>query len=354
MKIATIVGARPNFIKLGPLSSILKNKHEEIIIHTGQHYDEELSNFFFSDLGISKPNYNLGVGSGTHGKQTAKMLEGIEEALLSEKPDFVVVFGDTNSSMAGALAARKLGINLAHIEAGMRNFDWNKPEEINRKIIDHISDLNFPPTEAARKNLENEGITHNVHLVGDVTCDVLKNNLDKAKEKSTFFSDFSVQEGKYLLFTCHKSINTDNPGRLETIMTAISKLEQKIIFPLHPRTRNKLQEFNLSHLIEKENIILTEPLGYLDMLQALNGCEKVITDSGGIQKEAFVLKKPCITLRETEWVETVKEGWNKIIDLEKDDIVTLANEFMPIKPPNNIFGQNGVSEKIIEIIENFN
>ena len=353
MKIATIVGARPNFIKLGPLSNALRANHEEVIIHTGQHYDEELSDFFFNDLGISKPNYNLEVGSGTHGEQTARILERIEKVLISEKPDFVVVFGDTNSSMAAALAARKLRVHLAHVEAGMRNFDRNKPEEINRKIIDHISDINFPPTESARKNLENEGITDNVHLVGDVTCDVLKSNLERARDKSTFFSEFSVKEGDYLLFTCHKSINTDDSSRLRKIMTALSNLEYKVIFPLHPRTRNKIQEFNLFDLIEKENIIVTEPLGYLDMLQALNGCQKVVTDSGGIQKEAFVLEKPCITLRETEWVETVAEGWNRIIDLEKDEIVSVINEFMPIKSPNNIFGQSGVSERIIEIIENF-
>ena len=353
MKIATIVGARPNFMKLGPLSKILRVKHQEIIIHTGQHYDSELSHSFFSDLGIPEPDYNLGVGSASHGKQTAKMLEKIEDVLLIEKPDFVIVFGDTNSGLAGALATRKLGVSLAHIEAGMRNFDWNKPEEINRKIIDHISDLNFPPTEAARTNRENEGIIKNVHLVGDVTCDVLKENLSKAKKKSNIFSQLPIKKQDYLLVTCHKSTNTDNPKRLEKIITSISNLKQKIVFPIHPRTKKMLKEFKLYELIQKDNIIITEPLGYLDMLLVLDGCEKVITDSGGVQKEAFVLRKPCITLRETEWIETVKEGWNRIVDVESEDLCKIVNDFMPKKQPRNIFGQSGVSKKIVKIMEKF-
>lgn len=353
MKIISIVGARPQFIKLSLLSNEIRKYHEEIIIHTGQHYDIELSKIFFDDLKIPKPAINLEVGSGSHGYQTGEMLIKIEEVLINEKPDMVIVYGDTNSTLAGALAASKLHIKLVHVEAGMRNFDRQKPEEINRIITDHISDLLFPPTENAAQNLNNEGIKKNVFIVGDVTFDVLKKNIIISEDKSKVLEENKLKSKEYYTVTIHKTKNTDNSERLEKIINSLVKVDYKIILPLHPRTKKNMEEYGLMDKIQKSNVQIIKPLGYLDFLKLLNHSSKIITDSGGVQKEAYACKVPCITLRETEWVETVEDGWNIIVEIDENEILNQILNFVPNKPQSYFLGDGNAYKKIVKIINEF-
>lgn len=349
MKILSIVGARPQFIKCAPLSRELRKEHTEILVHTGQHYDPEMSDIFFSELEIPRPDYNLGVGSGSHGKQTGEMLVKIEEVLIKEKPDLVLVYGDTNSTLAGALTAAKLHIPVAHVEAGLRSFDRTMPEEINRVVTDHLSDLLFCPTEIAVKNLANEGITKGVHLVGDVMADALNFNKVLAAKKSRILENQNLTNGPYLVLTVHRPANTDNREAMESIISSLGTSGIPVIFPVHPRTRKYLHEYGLLETMP-QNICLTEPLGYLDMIQLMGHAKKILTDSGGIQKEAYMLGVPCITLREnTEWVETVEAGWNVLVGCDRDKIVNTINCFAPKNNITDIFG-HFAAEKIIAII----
>ena len=350
MKVLSIVGARPQFIKLAPLSRELRKYHEEVIVHTGQHYDENLSETFFRELGIPEPDYNLGVGSGSHGWQTGQMLVKLEEVMMEEEPDLVIVFGDTNSTLAGALAASKLHVPLAHVEAGMRNFDKHKPEEINRVMTDHVSDYLFAVTKTAVKNLEDEGITENVYLVGDVTLDDFLRLAKEAEKKSSILEEQGLEEKKYLLLTIHKQKNTDVRERLEEIIKALVQAKETIVFPIHPRTRKPLKEYGLMRLVEDSSILLIEPVGYIDFIRLMSGSNKIITDSGGIQREAYLLEVPCITLRETEWRETVEDGWNLLADVEEEKILDAVNNFKPDTPQNNIFGEPGVCARILGIL----
>ncbi len=318
MKIVTIVGARPQFIKAAVLSRELRKEQTEILVHTGQHYDSNMSDIFFAELGIPAPDYNLGIGSGPHGKQTGEMLAAIEEVLLKAIPDWVIVYGDTNSTLAGALAAVKLHIKVAHVEAGLRSFNRAMPEEINRVMTDHASDLLLCPTKTAEENLAKEGITKGVHLVGDVMYDALM--WAAAQEKGPSILDtLDLEPGKYLLATVHRAENTDDPNRLKGILAAFEQVQETLVWPVHPRTRQKLQELQWK---PAGHVKMIEPLGYLDIAQLEKHARIILTDSGGIQKEACWLGVPCITLRdETEWVETVQSGWNVLVGAETRQIL---------------------------------
>ncbi|MCK4223724.1 MAG: UDP-N-acetylglucosamine 2-epimerase (non-hydrolyzing) [candidate division Zixibacteria bacterium] len=328
MKIISVVGARPQFIKLSSLSKELRKKHREVILHTGQHYDDELSRVFFSELSIPKPDYNLGIGSAEHGEQTGKMLKSIEEVLTFEKPDLVIVYGDTNSTLAGALAAAKQNIPVAHVEAGLRSFVKSMPEEINRILTDHVSSLLFCPTPTSVRNLKREGITKGVHLVGDVMYDSLRENLSVAEKKSKIMKRLNLQKEKFYLITVHRAENTDIRQNLKRIIQIATNLDKKVVFPIHPRTRKRLSEFNfLDRLLSKSDLLLIDPVSYLDMLVLEKNARYVLTDSGGVQKEAYFLRTPCLTLREeTEWVETLGSNCNQVVGLSLKKVLMRVRE----------------------------
>lgn len=318
-------------------------------MHTGQHYDPEMSEVFFEELHIPKPEYNLGIGSGPHGKQTGMILTKIEEVLLKEKPDLVLVYGDTNSTLAGALAAAKLHIPVAHVEAGLRSFDRTMPEEINRVVTDHISDSLFCPTENAVKLLAKEGITRGVHLVGDVMADVLEFNKTLAEKNSHIIETLGLEPGGYGVATIHRPSNTDNPDALSVIIRTFGKAEMPIVFPVHPRTRKYLKEYGLLGRMPT-NVKIIEPLGYLDMIRLMGNAKKILTDSGGIQKEAYMLGVPCITLREnTEWIETLHDGWNILTGADDEKILSALMAPIPGKPQRNLYPA-GASGKIRMLI----
>jgi UDP-GlcNAc3NAcA epimerase len=352
MKIVSIVGARPQFIKYAPVSRLMRENHEEILIHTGQHYDPEMSDIFFQELEIPNPDYYLGVGSGTHGKQTGEILAKTEEILAGELPDIVIVYGDTNSTLAGALAAVKLHIPVAHIESGLRSFDRAMPEEINRIVADHIADLLFCSTQTAVNNLAREGIVRGVFLTGDVMVDALRHNLEIAERKSRVLKTLGLQKRAFLVMTIHRPSNTDNKGNMSKIFDAIRKLSTTVIFPVHPRTRASLERFGLWDNLP-ENIIVTEPLGYLEMLNLMSHADKILTDSGGIQKEAYLLGVPCITLREnTEWVETLEGKWNVLAGASTEKILgALAQSRNTFPSQSCVFGDGHAAEKIIKNLE---
>lgn len=346
MKIFSIVGARPQFIKLAPLSSKLKGIHEEVIVHTGQHYDYAMSEKIFIDLGIRKPDIHLEIGSGSHAFQTSAMMKGLEEAMISRKPDLVIVFGDTNSTLAGALTAAKLKIPILHIEAGLRSFNKNMPEEINRIVTDHVSKFLFAPTMEAVKNLTHEGLEAETSLTGDIMVDTMKWNLKIALQKSEIISELKLDANEYNLLTLHRDYNVDSPLILENILSQLGQLDDQIIFPIHPRTRKMLStSFQLPG-----NIQLTDPIGYLDFIALENSSKRIITDSGGIQKEAYILKKPCITLRtETEWVETVEEKWNLLLSPTDQEIALKISSFKTPEKQTKLFGED-VTDKMVKII----
>lgn len=351
MKILSIVGARPQFIKLAPLVDKLKGKHESVILHTGQHYNPEMSQLIFDQLNIPEPDYNLEVGSHTQGKQTGLMLEGIEKVLLKERPDIVVVFGDTNSTIAGVLAAVKLHIKTAHVEAGLRSFNRAMPEEINRVMTDHCSDVLFAPTDVAVKNLVNEGIVSNVFLVGDIMYDSILRNMSIAEKKSAIIDDLDLKNESYSVLTLHRQENTDTVENLVRIINGLIRSNENIIFPIHPRTVKYLKECSLMEKINGSNIRMIDPLGYLDFLLLMKNASKIITDSGGIQKEAYFMRKPCITLRnETEWIETVEDGWNILVGADEDRIVNALNDFDPKGSIKDFYGDGTCAEKIVTIL----
>lgn len=302
--------------------------HQEVLVHTGQHYDPEMSEVFFDELKIPKPDYYLGIGSGSHGKQTGEMLVKIEETISIESPDLVLVYGDTNSTLAGALAAVKLHIPVAHVESGLRSFDRNMPEEVNRVLVDHVSDLLFCPTKTAVDNLREEGITKGVFHTGDVMADALEYYRNIASEHSKLLGDFSLKPGQYMVLTIHRPSNTDNLENMRNIIGAVSDCKIPTLFPVHPRTRNLIRKYELSKKLP-ENLIICDPLGYLDMITVMSSAAKILTDSGGIQKEAYLLSVPCITLREnTEWVETVDAGWNVLVGADRKKILEMINALL--------------------------
>jgi UDP-N-acetylglucosamine 2-epimerase len=353
MKILTVVGARPQFVKLAPLSKILReNGINEIIVHTGQHYDENMNDLFFKELEIPEPDYNLGIGSGNHGEQTGRMLIEIEKIILKEKPELVIVYGDTNSTLAGALAASKLHIKLAHVEAGLRSFNKRMPEEINRVLTDHVSDILFCPTQTAVENLKNEGITKGVYLVGDVMFDALLHFSKISDMKSNILERLNIKPKEYYLATIHRAENTDNYERLKNILTAFSKMDEIVVFPIHPRTRKMINYYGLDDLLENNNVKVIDPVGYLDMLKLEKNAKAILTDSGGVQKEAFWLKVPCITLRdETEWIETVNLGWNRLVGSDVEKILKAVRDLKFGTDVN--FDNDFSAKKMYEIIKKF-
>lgn len=349
MKIITVIGARPQFIKAAAVSNKLRKKNKEILIHTGQHYDENMSKIFFEELNIPYPEYNLSVGSGGHGRQTGEMLIKLEDIYHKEKPDMVLVYGDTNSTLAGTLTASKMLIPVVHIEAGLRSFNKAMPEEQNRIITDHLSELLFAPTATAVKNLKNEGILKNVYNVGDVMFDAVLHFEEVARKKSRIIQALNIDDKEFLLTTIHRAENTNDISRLRNIIEALNEAGTTVILPLHPRTKKYMQDYGLKF---NHNIKVIEPIGYLDMLLLERNCIKIVTDSGGVQKEAFFMHKPCVTMRdETEWIETVENDWNRIVGTDKEKILKAIVEFKPRMPQRNIFGNGKASDRICEIIE---
>jgi UDP-N-acetylglucosamine 2-epimerase len=365
MKIVTIVGARPQFIKAAPVSKAIRDHNEkekgsritEVLVHTGQHYDHGMSQIFFDELDISEPDLNLGVGSGSHGWQTGQMLVRIEEVLLEEKPDFVVVYGDTNSTLAGALAAVKLNLPVAHVEAGLRSFNREMPEEHNRVVADHCADLLFCPTQTAVDNLAREGVTNGVHLVGDTMYDAVLQCAAIAQKRSTILEDLNLEPKTYLLTTIHRPYNTDIPNNLRDIFQAFAEIGEAIVFPVHPRTSKKIAalESKFSQELVPGNVKVIEPIGYLDMLVLEENARLILTDSGGMQKEAYFFGVPCITLRpETEWLETVESGWNVVAGADISAIVEGYQQAInspPTKRPN-FYGDGKAAQHILEHLVN--
>jgi UDP-GlcNAc3NAcA epimerase len=345
MKVMSVVGARPQFIKAAPVSRALRRKHDEVLVHTGQHYDDNMSDIFFRELDIPAPDVNLGVGSGPHGAQTGAMMAGLEKVALEITPDWVLVYGDTNSTLAAALVGAKLNIPLAHVEAGLRSFDRRMPEEVNRVVADHVSNLLLCPTEVARVNLSREGIERGVHVVGDVMYDAFLYNLEKARGRADVVRSLGLEPGGFALVTVHRAENTDNPDRLRSILRGLEQSEQQVVVPLHPRTRARL----LDHVSAR--IRLVEPVGYLDMLTLEDSAALIVTDSGGVQKEAYFLGKPCITLRDmTEWTEIVDAGWNVLVGADSARIASAMSDFRPATPRRQLFGDGHASEKIADLI----
>ena len=350
MKIATIVGARPQFIKCAPLSRQIRRRHREFLIHTGQHYDPELSRIFFDQLEIPRPDIDLGVGSGTHGDQTARMLWGLEEVLLKENPDAAVVFGDTNSTLAGSLASAKLHIPVAHVEAGLRSFNRRMPEEINRLLTDRLSALLFCPTETAVKNLAAEGMVEGVHNTGDVMVDALHQHTARAEKSSQILRELDLEPGGYYLATVHRADNTDHRDHLESLIDVLGRLDHPVILPLHPRTGRAIKDHGLS-MGKRPSLRTVQPVGYPDMLMLEKNARKILTDSGGMQKEAFLFQVPCITLRrETEWPETLPGGWNTLTGADPQAILRAVQAPPPETLPAEPFGDGRAAEKMVDLL----
>lgn len=352
-KIVTIIGARPQFVKAAMVSKELRKKYKEILVHTGQHYDKNMSDIFFEQMNIPKPNYNLNIGSGSHGEQTGKMLIEIEKVLINEKPDFVLVYGDTNSTLAGALAASKLLIPVIHVEAGLRSYNREMPEEQNRVLTDHISDILICPTDEAVNNLKKEGITKNVYHVGDVMCDSTL-HYSKLAEKQIKKEqlDYLKNLDSWYLLTIHRAENTKNSDTLKTVLDVMETLDSKVIYPVHPRVKNILKSINKKY----NNVVFIDPVDYITMLYLTKNAKKVITDSGGLQKECFILDTPCITVRDqTEWIETLNDGYNRLSkpefsELKKKIESAKINES---KKKINYYGTGNAGKEILEILKKY-
>ena len=358
MKIVTIVGARPQFIKAAPISRAIQKHNRkghgpqitEILVHTGQHYDDAMSAIFFRDLELPEPHVNLDVGSGPHGWQTAEMLMRIEEVLMAQKPDMVLVYGDTNSTLAGALAAVKLHIPVAHIEAGLRSFNREMPEEHNRVVSDHLSNLLFCPTQTAVNNLAREGITKGVHRVGDVMYDSVLYNMRLAEKRSHILKKCNLEPKQYALATIHRAENTDVHEKLRSIFHALESIAKDglpVLVPLHPRTRKQMESSSAS----LNSVQLIDPVSYLDMLVLEKQAKVIITDSGGVQKEAYWSEVPCITLRkETEWPETVESGWNEVVGYDSNCIIEAVRKAQPGVKLQEVYGNGDTADTVIEIL----
>jgi UDP-GlcNAc3NAcA epimerase len=345
--VVTVVGARPQFIKAWPVSQALRDRGiRHHLIHTGQHYDENMSRIFFKEMGIAEPDMHLNIGSGRHGAQTGAMLAALEEAFVARKPDWVIVYGDTNSTLAGALAASKLHIKIAHVEAGLRSFNRRMPEELNRVVTDHLSTALFCPSDVARGHLAREGIVNGVHVIGDVMFDAVAHFVgDMADSRDSLLNTLRLESRAYFLATIHRAENTDDEARLRAIESAFESLPMPVLFPVHPRTRGRLSPRLGS------NVRVIEPVGYIDSLLLQRHAAAVLTDSGGIQKEAYWLGVPCVTLRdETEWTETVAEGWNVVVGADRDAIISAVMNVRRPNTPRVAYGHAGASMRIAQIL----
>ena len=352
--ILTVIGARPQFVKAAVLSRLIRQEYSdrfrEILVHTGQHYDNNMSEVFFREMEIPEPDYNLNIGSGTHGKMTGRMLESIENLLLEYKPDYLLVYGDTNSTLAGALAASKLHIPVVHVEAGLRSFNMKMPEEQNRILADHVSSFLFCPTEQAVQNLKKEGISNGVHNVGDIMLDASLFYNKKVEKSASALPDNIQKLSRFFLITLHRAENTDDKERLTSIVEALNSLNGFTgVLPLHPRTKKMLHQQGLSF---KDHIKVIEPVGYLDMIRLEASCDFIVTDSGGVQKEAYFFKKPCITMRDqTEWVETIDTGCNILVGADKNRIMEAVQEFPKVpKEYGSLYGDGKAGEDILSLL----
>jgi UDP-N-acetylglucosamine 2-epimerase (non-hydrolysing)/UDP-GlcNAc3NAcA epimerase len=351
VRILTVVGNRPQFIKAAAVSGPLREQHEEILVHTGQHYDEELSSVFFAELGLARPDRELGLGGGTNTAQTARMLGALGPVLEELRPDAALVYGDTNSTLAGALAAAQARVPLVHIEAGMRSHDRSMPEELNRVVTDRLSDLLLCASETASENLRAEAVAGRAVVVGDVMVDVALRRAASARRDVEAVRARGLEPGEYLLLTAHRPGNVDAPERLRELAQLIGALPAPVLFPLHPRTRARLLEAGMLEELERsERVLLSEPLGYADFSALLTHARAVVTDSGGVQKEAYLAGVPCLTLRaNTEWVETVQAGWNTLVDLDaRAALAALEREPPAQRPP--LYGDGHAAERCVEAI----
>ncbi len=352
LRIMTIVGARPQFVKVASISKVIAENDgiSEVLVHTGQHFDQNMSDIFFEEMAIPKPDYNLNIHSVGHGAMVGRQLEAIENILIKEKPDLVLVYGDTNSTLAGSLAAAKLNIPVAHVEAGLRSFNRIMPEETNRVLTDHLSDLLFAPTQNAKKNLIAEGISSDkIFMIGDVMLDASLLFRKKSK-KPLWFDDLRIPLNDFVLTTVHRAENTDNFDRLNSIFNGLASSNEEIILPLHPRTKDRLKEHKIKIT---ENIHVVNSVSYLEMIWLENNCRIICTDSGGVQKEAYFFEKPCVTMRdETEWVELVEEGWNNLVGTSSNAISNGIK--IATKPDQNnfLYGHGNAANEIVDIIIN--
>jgi UDP-N-acetylglucosamine 2-epimerase (non-hydrolysing)/UDP-GlcNAc3NAcA epimerase len=348
VRIVTVVGNRPQFVKAAAVSRLLREAHEEVLVHTGQHYDDELSRVFFDELQIPAPDRELSAGAGSNTEQTARILAALGPILAELGPRLVLVYGDTNSTLAGALAAAQAGIPVGHVEAGMRSFDRSMPEELNRVLTDHASDLLLCSTQTAVDNLAREGVGGEIRLVGDVMADVSLAFREIAAERSTIVADLGLDGGDYLVVTAHRAGNVDRPDRLERLVSLVEALPRPVVFPVHPRTRARLDAAGM--LDRLDGVQLVAPLGYLDFLELARHARAILTDSGGVQKEAYLLGVPCVTLRDTtEWVETVDAGWNVLVDLDRDAALEAVGRTPPEERPE-LYGGGRAAERVRDAV----
>lgn len=348
-RVLTVVGNRPQYIKCAAVSPVLREVADEVLLDTGQHYDHELAGVFFEQLGLPAPDIALGVGSGTHAEQTARILVGVEEAVVERRPDLVLVFGDTNSTLAAGLAAAKLHVPVAHVEAGLRSFDRRMPEEVNRVLTDRLSSLLFCPTAVAVRNLRAEGIVDGVHQVGDVMYDLALRALTPRLERDVL-ERFDVRPGRYVFATVHRPANADSPDRLAAIVEVFSALDEPVMFAVHPRTRATLEREGLT-AAPGPRLRIVPPVGYFESLALIRNARVVATDSGGMQKEAFLLRTPCVTMRDTsEWVETIESGWNVLVDADPARLSAALAAAAPGDPPPDCYGSGDAGARIAAVI----
>lgn len=352
MRVLTVIGNRPQFVKAAAVSRLLRERHEELIVHTGQHYDDEMSRIFFDELGVPKPNRELHAGGGTNTQQTARILGLLEGEIDAAEPDMVLVYGDTNTTLAAALAAAQARVSVGHVEAGMRSFDRSMPEELNRVLTDHASDLLLCSTETAIANLEAERAVGEAHLVGDVMADVSLAFRPIAEERSTVLADLGLEPCGYVAATAHRAGNVDDPARLERLVELLEGVPERVVLPLHPRTAARLDASGLRGRLEgAPNVVLTDPLGYLDFMKLAAHARAVLTDSGGVQKEAYLLGVPCVTLRDTtEWVETVEVGWNVLVDLDREAAVAALERPVPDGAQPDLYGGGRAAERVCDVL----
>jgi UDP-GlcNAc3NAcA epimerase len=351
VRILTVVGNRPQFIKAAAVSGPLRAGHEELLVHTGQHYDEQLSTIFFRELGLARPDRELGISGGSNTSQTARMLDALEPLLLETTPDAVLVYGDTNSTLAGALTGAQAHVPVVHVEAGMRSFDRSMPEELNRVLCDHVSALLLCASETAAENLRSESVRGRIVVAGDVMVDVALRWQSLAPPKKEIPAKYGVEPGAYLLLTAHRAGNVDDPLRLRALLRIVAELPKPVVFPVHPRTQARLDEAGLWEQLEAiKGVHLTEPLGYIEFGALLRGARAVLTDSGGVQKEAYLAAVPCVTLRpNTEWVETVDGGWNTLTDLDVERVLATLERPLPRERPP-LYGEGKAAERCVEAI----